>query len=113
MAARAETIIVAGLAFFLGPALAQAQTGALPLALANDPPPASDAAFDAAFTCPESLPDDKGRRAALVRYFHWVEARHPDWSTAEAVEHRKTLMINHQCTDSLRDLATFTKRENK
>ncbi len=77
------------------------------------PPPLSDTAFDAAFQCPEFLSDDAQRRAALVDYFHWTQARHPDWSIADAIEFKKTLLVRHQCAASLRDLADYAKREEK
>ena len=79
----------------------------------SDPPPAVDEAFDAAFQCPETLSGDAARRQALVDYFHWSQARHPDWSVAEAVEFKKTLLVRHHCADSLRDMAVYTKHENK
>jgi len=81
--------------------------------LGDPPPPLTDSAFDAAFRCPESFTDDAERRAALVDYFHWTQARHPDWSIAAAVEFKKTLLVRHQCTASLRDLADYAKREEK
>lgn len=78
-----------------------------------DPPPLTDVAFETAFKCPEAMADDAGRRQALVDYFHWVQARHPDWSIANAVEFKKTLLVRHQCAASLRDLADYAKREDK
>ena len=75
------------------------------------PPPPTDAALDTSFRCPESLADDEARRQALVDYFHWAEARHPNWSVADAVEFRKTLLVRHQCAVSLRDLADYAKHE--
>jgi hypothetical protein len=83
----------------------------VPPPLGDPPPPLSDAAFDAAFICPEALVSDDARRQAMVVYFHWAQARHPDWSIADAVEYKKTLLIRHQCTQSLRDLADYAKRE--
>jgi hypothetical protein len=73
----------------------------------------TDAAFDASFRCPESLTDDAQRREALVDYFHWTQARHPDWSVADAIEFKKNLLVRHQCAASLRDLADYAKREDK
>jgi hypothetical protein len=73
--------------------------------------PATDAAVDAAFQCPESLAGDAQRLRALVDYFHWVQARHPDWSVADAVEYKKDLLVRHQCTASLRDLDDYAARE--
>jgi len=78
---------------------------------ADAAPPLTDAALDAAFRCPEALAGDDQRRQALVDYFHWVQARHPDWSVADAIEFKKALMIRHQCTASLRDLADYAKHE--
>ena len=75
------------------------------------PPPLTDAAADAAFQCPEALADDDQRRQALVDYFHWAQARHPDWSVADAVEFRKRLLVRHQCAASLRDMADYAKHE--
>jgi hypothetical protein len=75
------------------------------------PPAATDSAFDAAFQCPESLAGDAQRLRALVDYFHWVQARHPDWSVADAVEYKKDLLVRHQCAASLRDLDDFSARE--
>ena len=75
------------------------------------PPPLTDAALDTAFRCPESLAGDDERRQALVDYFHWAGARHPNWSVAAAVEFRKTLLVRHQCAVSLRDLADYAKHE--
>jgi len=81
--------------------------------LGDPPPPLTDTAFDAAFQCPEFLADDAQRRAALVDYFHWTQARHPDWSVADAIEFKKSLLVRHQCAASLRDLADYAKREDK
>jgi hypothetical protein len=93
------------------PAWSQAPTP-IPAPLGDPPPPLSDAAFDAAFQCPEALADERERRAALVGYFVWAETRHPDWSVAGAIEFRKTLLVHHQCAASLRDLADYAKREH-
>jgi hypothetical protein len=57
------------------------------------------------------LANDKARRQAMVEFFHWAQARHPDWSLAGTVEYKKTLLIRHQCEASLRDLADYAKRE--
>src|SRR5277367_4637297 len=78
-----------------------------------DPPPLTDAAFEAAFQCPEAMASDADRRQALVDYFHWTQARHPDWSIADAIEFKKNLLVRHQCAASLRDLADYAKREDK
>ena len=90
----------------------RAEPAHVPAPLGDPPPPLTDTAFDAAFRCPESLADDGHRRQALVDYFHWAQARHPNWSLADSVEFKKTLLVRHQCADSLRDLATFEKRAN-
>lgn len=83
----------------------------IPAPLGDPPPPMTDAALDTAFQCPESLGSDAERRQAMVVYFHWVQAAHPDWSVADAVEFKKTLLVRHSCEASLRDLADYTKRE--
>jgi hypothetical protein len=87
--------------------------GPVPPPLGDPPPPLSDAAFDAAYLCPETLDSDAARRQAMVVFFHWAQARHPDWSLADSVEFKKSLLIRHQCTQSLRDLADYAKREYK
>jgi hypothetical protein len=110
MMARTTAALMAGLASFCASTPGWAQSPAQNPAPLGDPPPLSDAAFDAAFQCPEALADDAGRRRALVDYFHWSLARHPDWSLAEAVEFKKTLLVRHRCTDSLRDLAAYAKQ---
>lgn len=110
MARIISTAVMAGLFGFGAAMPGWSQTVSAPL---SDPPPAADNVFDAAFQCPETLPGDAARRQALVDYFHWSQARHPDWSVAEAVEFKKTLLVRHHCADSLRDLAVYTKRENK
>ena len=75
-------------------------------------PPLTDPAFDQAFVCPEDLPGEAARRQAMVVFFHWAEAAHPDWSLADTVEFKKTLLIRHHCEASLRDLADYAKREH-
>jgi hypothetical protein len=79
----------------------------------GDPSAQTDAAFASAFQCPEGMASDNERRQALVDYFRWTQARHPDWSVADAIEFKKTLLVRHQCAASLRDLADYTKREEK
>jgi hypothetical protein len=91
---------------FEGPARA-----ADPPPLGDPPPLLDDAAYDTMFVCPESLPSDEARRQAMVAFFHWAQARHPDWSLAETVEFKKTLLVRHDCAASLRDLADYAKRE--
>jgi hypothetical protein len=84
----------------------------VPLASQAPQPPQTDEVYDQSFQCPEALPDDKARRTALVDYFHWASARHPDWSVAQAVEFKKQLLVRHQCATSLRDLADYAKTEH-
>lgn len=106
------TALIAGLIGLWAVAPCAAQpTAPTPAPLGDPPPPLTDAAFDAAYQCPEALAGDAQRQKAMVEYYHWVYAAHPDWSTADAVEYRKTLLTRHQCAASLRDLATYTKRE--
>jgi hypothetical protein len=101
-------LILAGLAVVSAGRTAPAQ---VPQAAAQEPPQ-TDEVYDQSFQCPEALPDDKSRRTALVDYFHWASARHPDWSLAQAVEFKKQLLVHHQCATSLRDLADYAKTEH-
>ncbi len=59
-----------------------------------------DETFDAQYVCPESL-SVEARGRAHDSYFAWASARHPQWNTAEAVDHRVTLWIKHGCAESL------------
>ncbi|HEX4183367.1 MAG TPA: hypothetical protein VHY34_08915 [Caulobacteraceae bacterium] len=102
----ATALVLAGLGALALTGGALGQTNSSPPS-----PPLTDAAFDQSFQCPEVLADDKARRIALVDYFHWASARHPDWSVAQAVEFKKQLLIHHQCATSLRDLADYAKTE--
>ena len=95
---------------------AAAQLAPMPQALAGTSPSQSDASvsdqdFDARFQCPETLTDDDMRRSALVGFFHWAAARHPDWSIADTVEFRKAMLERHSCTATLKAIADYTKRE--
>lgn len=111
MAARTEAAVaIAGLISLLAVASALAQAP-IPPPQGGPPAPRSDAEIDAAFQCPEALADDKARRQALVDYFHWTQGLHPNWSVAQVVEFKKTLLIRHRCADSLRDMADYAKRE--
>jgi hypothetical protein len=113
MTARTHTAaMIAGLIALLAAVSAYAQT---PVAVPLGDPPAlrSDAEVDAAFRCPETLASDNDRRLALVDYFHTIQRLHPDWSVAKAVEFKKTLLVRHQCADSLRDLADYSAREHR
>jgi hypothetical protein len=104
--------MIVGLTALLAAASALAQAPVAP-PLGDQPAPRSDAELDAAFQCPETLASDKDRRLALVDYFHWIQHLHPDWSVAKAVEFKKTLLVHHQCADSLRDLADYSAREHR
>jgi hypothetical protein len=111
MTARTKAAVaIAGLISLMAAASALAQAP-IPSSLGDPLAPRSDAEIDAAFQCPEALSDDKARRQALVDYFHSVQRLHPDWSVAQTVEFKKTLLVHHRCADSLRDLADYAKRE--
>jgi hypothetical protein len=105
---RILALVAALMAACAAPSLGQAQIHDL---TEIPPPPMTDAAIDAAFQCPEALSSDDQRRGVLVGYFHWAQARHPNWSIADAVEFRENLLARHRCVASLRDLADYSKRK--
>jgi hypothetical protein len=78
---------------------------ALVLALAFTGPPNADfAAIDKAFVCPESLPDEKARIAALHDFLDAVTRAAPDKSLPEVLVYRRTLLQTHGCTQTLKSL---------
>src|ERR1700678_3260770 len=61
----------------------------------------SDDQFAVAFRCPENISDEKERVLALVNYFNWAYARHPDWEIKKIVSYRIELLVSHNCTNTL------------
>ena len=60
-----------------------------------------DAAFDAQFVCPETLPTADDREEEFGRYTAWAHVRHPEWSFQKRLEARTGLLRRHACTVTL------------
>jgi hypothetical protein len=54
-----------------------------------------DAAFAAAFVCPEHLPNDQARDASTRAFITWVKKHHPDWVLGQLVDWRLYLLESH------------------
>ena len=66
------------------------------------------AQIDRSFVCPESLPDDEARSAALTLFLKQVAAVEPHISITELVDYRVNLLRKHQCVVTL---ANISRRE--
>src|SRR5205823_1720802 len=71
-------------------------------AVADD---ASLAAFGNNFVCPESLPSDEARQAALIRFFSDVGKVAPSMGIVEVAQLRTSLLRNHRCQKTLDNVA--------
>ena len=79
----------------------------LALALAAAPgaqPPASAAALDRGFVCPEALPDDAARTAALGAFMNAASKAAPHESIARLLMLRRSLLEKHHCEVTLRNI---------
>lgn len=63
-----------------------------------------DAAFDAQFQCPETLPTADDREEAFERFTTWTRLRHPDWNFRKRLDVRLGLLRRHACTATLAKL---------
>lgn len=77
------------------PVMAQAREPAQPM---------TDAQFAKRFQCPEALPNDESRKAALQRFVDWGAARHPDWVLSNLIAHRVRLLEANGCEETLRSI---------
>ena len=60
-----------------------------------------DAAYDAQFACPETLPTADDREEEFGRFTAWAHLRHPGWNFQQRLEARTGLLRRHACTDTL------------
>ncbi len=72
----------------------------LPVA-ADEPVPSADASFEAAFQCPEDLPDDAARLASTHAFVSWVKEHKPEWPLTQLIEFRTRLLESHHCDATL------------
>jgi hypothetical protein len=86
---------------FLPRAEAQAQAQARPAAQDRL------AEIDKAFVCPEDLPDDPAREAALRGFFAAVGAAAPTMSVDDLIRFRLALLEKHHCAQTLRNIERF------
>ena len=68
---------------------------------ADEPVPRADATLEAAFQCPEDLPDDAARLASTQAYVSWVKEQKPEWSLRQLIEFRTRLLESHHCDATL------------
>jgi hypothetical protein len=61
--------------------------------------------IDRAFVCPEALPDQASRNAAIGKFMQDMTEAAPKDSIPEALDYRRALLVKHGCTDTLRSLA--------
>jgi hypothetical protein len=62
--------------------------------------------LEADFKCPEHLPNEEEREAALKRFIDWVRDHRPEWNTVAKLMHGRTqLLSKHGCTETLRNLS--------
>ena len=99
---------VALVAFTILPLAALAQDAA-PAAPADPAPPAIDAAFDANFQCPETLPDNDSRIEEYSAWTAWAKANHPDWTFKKRLDVRYGLLRHHACQMTLAAIANAEK----
>ena len=59
------------------------------------------AEVDRNFTCPESIPDDATRQAAVKQYILRVRDAWPDASVDDMIAYRTFLLKKHNCTKTL------------
>lgn len=83
-------------------ALAQAQTRKSAESM-------TDAQFAKTFQCPESLPNEAARSAAIRRFVNWGAARHPEWDVQRLVAYRVSLLEANGCEQSLRNIREASK----
>jgi len=63
------------------------------------------AQIDRTFVCPESLPNDAARDAAMQLFIEQVRAVQPNLTVAELVSYRMTLLQRHDCAETLAHIA--------
>lgn len=68
-----------------------------------------DAAFDAAFQCPEALSGAENRMEELARYFAWARERHPDWNFRKRLDVRYGLLRRHACATTLASITASAR----
>jgi len=67
--------------------------------------------IDRTFVCPESLPSDEARQDAMKLFIEQVQAVESKLTIRNLVEYRESLLIKHQCTQTLANERTrFGKR---
>jgi hypothetical protein len=67
-------------------------------------PPASFADMDRAFVCPEALPDDAARTAALRDFIDAAAKAAPKESIPKVLQYRRSLLEKHGCLRTLQSL---------
>lgn len=72
--------------------------------LLQSPPGNAFAAIDKAFVCPESLPDEEKRMAALHDLMDAVSRAAPDKSVPDILVYRRALLQSHDCAQTLKSL---------
>jgi hypothetical protein len=77
-----------------------------PLFLASPAAAATTLAdIDRAFVCPETLPDQPARNAAIGKFMQDMTQAAPKDTIPEAMAYRNALLAKHNCADTLRSLA--------
>lgn len=75
-------------------AMALAASGTLPVQSQLDQ-------IDRTFICPEDLPTDEAREAALLVFNAQVQAVQPGLTLRQLIEYRYSMLAKHQCTKTL------------
>lgn len=63
------------------------------------------AQIDRTFVCPESLPSDSARQAALQLFLEQVSAVEPNLTVANIITYRVSLLRKHRCAQTLANIA--------
>ena len=68
------------------------------------------AVLDRQFVCPEALPDDAARSAALKQFFDQVGTAEPAVTIGDMIAYRLALLRKHDCRDTLANIARSQAR---